>query len=342
VPVRRREQGVVLVVVLVFALLLSSTIATFLRRATIDHLVAENREATSRAESLARGGNRLAGALLLEDKLKEKQQVGFPGESLSDDWALVGLAPVELEDGSTLRLVIEDVGSKLNLNAVLALEDGGGVNERTAPLLDALLAKVIEELPIPPAEKRWEREVLVQNLIDYVDEDEVGADGESENAAFEQGDWPFRPTNKPLLTVDELRRVAGFDARLVDALRPYVTVYPYVNGGGVNPNTAPPHVLALLFYSDGVDLTLANEDTVREILEVRQDGGAVCGDKQSFESCTPIREIVENAIFPEPTFGTDVFVVTAEAQVGSVRRSIEVVLDRGHGATPLLLSWRAL
>ena len=40
---RRRQQGVVLVVVLVFALLLSSTIATFLRRATIDHLVAETR-----------------------------------------------------------------------------------------------------------------------------------------------------------------------------------------------------------------------------------------------------------------------------------------------------------
>jgi general secretion pathway protein K len=331
---------VVLVVVLVFALLLASTISTFLRRASIDHLVARNREETSRAESLARGGIRLATALLLEDKLKEKQQVAFPGESLDDDWALVGLAPIELDDGSMLRLRIEDVGSKLNLNSVLHFEDGGQPNERAEPLLNALLAKVIEEMPIPPGQKRWEQEVLVRNLIDYVDEDEVGADGESENAAFEHGDWPFRPTNKPLLSVDELRKVAGFDSRLVDALRPYVTVYPYVNGGGVNPNTAPPHVLALLFYSDGVDLTLAKEDTVREILKVRQDGGQVCGDKQSFESCTPIREIVENAIYPEPTFATDVFVVTAEAQVRSVRRSIEAVLDRSNGAKPLLLSWR--
>jgi general secretion pathway protein K len=340
--VRRRQHGIVLVVVLVFALLLTSTIASFLRRATMDNMVAKNREATARAESLARGGVRLATALLLEDKLKEKQQVGFPGESLDDDWALVGLAPIELDDGSSLRLVIEDVGSKLNLNAVLHFEEGGEPNERTQPLLDALLAKVIEEMPIPPGQKRWERELLVRNLIDYVDEDEVGADGESENTAFEQGDWPFRPRNKPLLSVDELRKVAGFDAQLVDALRPYVTVYPFVNGGGVNPNTAPPHVLALLFYSDGVDLTLAKEDTVREILSVRQDGGQVCGDKQSFESCTPIREIVENAIYPEPTFATDVFVVTAEAQVGSVRRSIEAVLDRSNGAEPLLLSWRVL
>ena len=339
---RRRQQGVVLVVVLVFALLLSSTIATFLRRATIDHLVAENREATSRAESLARGGVRLAYALLLEDKLKQQQQQGFPGEALGDLWALAGLAPIELEDGSTLRLVIEDVGSKLNLNAVMTFDQDGAANERTVPLLNALLAKVIEELPIAPAQKRWEQETLVANLIDYVDPDEVGQDGESENIAFEKGETLFRPANRPLLSVDELRKVAGFDALLVDALRPYVTVYPYVNGGGVNPNTAPPHVLALLFYDDGVDLRLAQEDTVRELLRVRQDGGSVCGDEQSFEGCTPIREIVENAIFPPPTFATDVFVVTAEVQVGSVRRSIEVVLDRSEGPEPLLLSWRAL
>jgi hypothetical protein len=51
---------------------------------------------------------------------------------------------------------------------------------------------------------------------------------------------------------------------------------------------------------------------------------------------------VENAIFPEPTFATDVFVVTAEVHVGSVRRSIEAVVDRSQGPQPLLLSWRVL
>jgi general secretion pathway protein K len=340
--VKREQRGVILVVVLVFALLLASTVATFVRRATIDHMTAENREATARAESLARGGIRLATALLLEDKLQEKNQTGFPGEVLGDSWAQAGLAPIEMEDGSTLQIRIEDVGSKLNLNAVIAFDESGVVNERTSPLLDALLAKVIEEMPVPPAEKQYDREALVANLVDYVDEDEVAANGASENEAFERGEFPFRPTNEPLLTVDELRKVPGFDSRLVNALRPYVTVYPFVGGGGVNPNTAPPYVLALLFYDDGVDLTLANEDTVRELLTVRQEGGNVCGDEVSHDSCTPIREVVENAIFPEPTFATDVFVVTAEVHVGSVRRSIEAVVDRSQGPQPLLLSWRVL
>jgi general secretion pathway protein K len=339
---QRRERGVVLVIVLVFALLLASTIATFLRRATIDDRVAKNREATSRAEALARGGVRLATALLLEDKLLENQEVGFAGEVLGDLWAQVGLVPLELEDGSWLRLVIEDAGSRLNLNAVLQFEESGAPNERTAPLLDALLAKAIEEIPLPPAQKLYERDVLVARLIDYVDPDEVAMQGGSENEAFEKGETTIRSANRPLLTVDELRRVEGFDVALVEALRPYVTVHPYVGKTGINPNTAPPHVLALLYFDDGVDLRLAPEDTVREILQVRQDGGAVCGEGQSGEQCTPIREIVENAIFPEPSFASDVFVVTAEARVGSVRRSIEAVLDRSEGAKPLLLSWRVL
>ncbi len=338
----RRERGIVLVIVLVFALLLASTVATFLRRATIDDRIAKNREATARAEALARGGVHLATALLLEDKLREKQQTGFAGEVLGDLWAQAGLVPLELEDGGWLRLVIEDVGSRLNLNAVLQFDDSGAANERTAPLLDALLAKAIEEIPLPPAQKRYERELLVSRLIDYVDPDEVDMQGGSENEAFEKGESSIRTANRPLLTVDELRLVEGFDVALVEALRPYVTVYPFVGQTGVNPNTAPPHVLALLFFDDGVDLRLAPEDTVREILEVRQEGGAVCGESQSGEQCTPIREIVENAIFPPPSFATDVFVVTAEARIGSVRRSIEAVLDRSQGAQPLLLSWRVL
>jgi general secretion pathway protein K len=339
---RPDERGVVLVIVLVFALLLASMVATFVRRATIDHMTAHNREATARAESIARGGVRLAQALLLEDLLREAQPGNFAGETLTDLWAMAGLVPIELEDGASLRLRIEDVGSKLNLNAVLRFDESGAANERTAPLLDALLAKVIDEIPLPPAAKLYERDRLAASLIDYVDPDEVSLAGGSETEAFERGQTAVRPANRPLLSVDELRLVEGFDATLVEALRPYVTVYPYVGTDGVNPNTAPPHVLSLLFFDDGVDLRLAPEDTVRELLAVRQEGLTVCGESQSGETCRPIREIVENAIFPPPSFASDVFVVTADVRVGSVRRRIEAVLDRSTGAQPLLLSWRVL
>jgi len=45
--------------------------------------------------------------------------------------------------------------------------------------------------------------------------------------------------------------------------------HPYALGAGINLNTASPHVLALIFSDDGVDLRLAQEETIRAILEVR-------------------------------------------------------------------------
>jgi general secretion pathway protein K len=341
----RRERGVVLVIVLVFALLLASSIATFVRRATVDDRIAYNREAASRAESMARGGVRLAFALLLEDKLLEKQG-SFQGETLDDLWAMAGLAPIELEDGATLRLVIEDAGSKLNLNAVLAVDQNGAVDQKAKPFLTELLTKVISDIPLPPAEKLYDKEVLVDNLIDHVDPDETSQTGGSENEAFERGESPIGPTdrNRPLLSLDELRLIPGFDSTLVEALRPYVTVYPYIAKDGINPNTAPPHVLALIYYNDGVELRLADEDMVRRLVAVRQDGWTLCGGKTSDESCKPISDIVENdtAVFPALAYSSNVFVVTAEAQVGSVQRRIEAVLDRSQGSKHLLLSWRVL
>jgi hypothetical protein len=121
-----------------------------------------------------------------------------------------------------------------------------------------------------------------------------------------------------------------------------VTVYPYAGGKGINPNTAPPHVLSLLFFDDEVELRLADEDTIRSILEVRHEGGFVCGEGQSTEGCTPIRDIVTNAIFPEPSYTSDYFTVTASARVKDVTRRVEAVLDRSTGASPRLLSWRVL
>ena len=339
----RRRSGIILVVVLFFALLLASTVATFARIAMIDHMIVRNRDARERADALARGGIRLATALLLEDKLAELGGGNQPKLDHREElWARVSGAPMDFEDGSSLRLSIEDVAAKLNLNAAVVFDDAGVVDPKSAELLKNLFTKVIAELDLPRGqESLYDAVQLGENLIDYLDEDNVTLRGEPEDDAYQKREPPTTPANRPLLSVDELRRVEGFDARLVDALRPYVTVYPYVEGGGINPNTAPPWVLALLFFNDGVESRLADEDTVKSILAVRKQGGFLCGE-QSVEGCTPINSLVTNAIFPEPRFTSDVFTITAEARVGDVARRIEVVLDRSEGAEPLLLSWRAL
>lgn len=351
VPTRgasRGAQGVVLLVVLFFALLLASSIVSFVKRSTVDAMITRNREAASRADALARGGIRLAGALLLEDRLQEAAGASLPLDTDLDVWA--GQRDLEMPDGSTLRLRIEDVGARLNLNALFAVGETGelAAKETAEPFLVALLEKAVDEIPGKPADKDYEVRELANNLIDYVDTDEGRVEGGPEDAWYQEQKPPGRPPNRALLSVDELRLVEGFDAALVDALRPYVTVYPYAPGGceneevgcGVNVNTAPPHVLSLLYYDDEVELRLAPEEVVRDILEIRQRGEVICPPSQSEEGCTPIGELVTNAIFPPPSFSSQLFVVTAEARVGELRRTIEAVVDRSGGSELRLLSWR--
>lgn len=336
---RRREHGVVLVVVIFFALLLASSITTFVHKALIDHMVVRNRDARSEALAIARGGVRLATALLLEDKLGETQAGAF--DASQDLWAQVSGRELPMGAG-TLRLDIEDVGARLNLNSVLSFDDTGNPAPQSQPLLLQVLTKAIDEIPLPPEQKRYDPAELAANLIDYIDADELRLLGGPEDDLYQQRDPPMRPANRPLLSVDELRSVEGFDGPLVEALRPYVTVYPYVGGGGINPNTAPPHVLSLLFFDDGVELRMAPEDTVRRILRIRQEGRFLCGEGQSGEECTPIQELVTNAIYPEPSYASDVFVITASGRVGDVLTRVEAVLDRSDGSQPRLLSWRVL
>jgi len=341
---RRDERGVILLMVLVFALLLTASVATFLRTSTMDTFIVRNREARAQADALARGGIRVATGLILMDSV-ENPEAPADAEPLGintaqSSWRQRSNRTMLLPGGATLRLQIEDAGAKLNLNAILRSDADGELASQAQPLLEAMLEKVVEEMPLPPAEKVYDIRALAEHLIDYVDEDDVSRSGGSEDDFYQLQDPPYRAANRPLLSVDELRRIEGFDDKLVEALRPYVTVFPYAGSGGINPNTAPPHVLSLLFFDDGVDLRLAEESTVREILEARQEGGALCDEGQSDERCTPIREIVTNAIYPPPQVASDVFTVVAEARVRDVVRSIEAVLLRGEAGETRLLSWR--
>jgi type II secretory pathway component PulK len=255
---RKRERGIVLVMVLFFALLLVSSIATFLHRATVDTMGVRSRDAAQRAEALARGGVRLATALLLEDRVRESQ-LEFRAEGATDVWAQVGGQEIDMGNGATLTLDIADAGSRLNLNALFNAE---GALEDTEVFLTEVFRKVIEEMHVRPEEKLYDPQELAQNLIDWVDPDDANPRGGLEDEPYQKQEPPYRAPNRPLLSVQELRLVEGFDAKLVEALEPYVDVHPLAGGLGINPNTAPTWVLALLFHRDDAiaDQRLADED----------------------------------------------------------------------------------
>ena len=343
--IRDARRGVVLVIVLIFALLLTSSTATFLRRATVDSMIVRNRDSAAQAEALARGGVRLAVALLIEDRLQESaNETGEDRriETLQDPWARVQELEIVPEDGhGVLRLRIEDAGSRLNLNALFS--GGAPLGNETELLLRQLLEKVIEEMPGRPEEKLYDPQELARNLIDYVDEDELKVpSGDPENDYYQKQDPPYEAADRPLLSVEELGLVEGFDRKLVAALRPYVTVYPLVGGVGINPNTAPTWVLATVYYNDGTDYRLADEDAVGRVLQHRERGELFCsGTANAEETCVSLREVFPNEPYPPPsTGGSDVFYVTAQAEVGDIRRTVETILDRTDLANPVVRTWR--
>jgi general secretion pathway protein K len=327
----------VLVAVLFFVLLSSATIATFLSRATVDGFSAANRDDAARAEALARGGVRLAIAALLADRVLESQEQ-FEADSALDGWAQLAAVPFELPDGGLLRVRVEDAGTKLNLNSLFT--EGEPRDEATEIFLGELLTKVIDEIPVRPEQKLYDVEALAQNLIDWVDADDVRIAGGAEDEYYQAQQPPYRVANLPLLSVDELRLIQGFDSQLVNALVPYVDVQPIVNADGVNPNTAPDWVLALLYHGVAGSRRLADEDTVRRILDIREQNGILCADEANNPACTPLREAIEGEVFPPPTFHSRVFRVTAEARYREVRRTVEAVVDRSDAKSPVWLSFR--
>lgn len=371
---RHGERGVVLALVLVLVLLLSTAVYTFARRALVDTLVTRNRDAAAEAEAVARGGVRLATAVLLEDLLRDardeapagvggrrrapagdaEEPVPVAGYDTDQDlWARLARQELAVPGGGSLRLEIRDAGARINLNALVDhagpqgdQQTGGREREDARLYLVDLLRKVIDEVDLPPGEKLWNPEQLADNLLDYMDPDDTSRLGGAEDGTYRRRDPPTTAANRPLLSVDELGTVEGFDATLVDALRPYVTVWPLA-GGGVNLNTAPPHVLAATWAGPeaGQKRLLAEQpDTLREILRARQAGSIVCDQTEAApDRClTPAQVRLEGTTYPaaEHPVSASVFEVAAEATVRDVTRTVEAVVDRSEPGEPRLLSYR--
>ncbi|MBW2315932.1 MAG: type II secretion system minor pseudopilin GspK [Deltaproteobacteria bacterium] len=333
----RRERGIVLLIVLFFVLLLTTAVSTFQRRATVDSLIARHRDAAREAEALARGGVELAKVLLLEDRMREELDE-LRVDSADETWALAASIPLPVGDDAVLHLQLLDSGSRLNVNALF--QEGKMRDEQTLVLLEVLFERVVEGLPGRPEDNLYDPRELARSLVDFIDADEaVEGSGGAEDDPYQRADPPYRAANRPLLSLDELRLVEGVDGPLLEALRPYLTVHPWVAGDGINPNTAPPHVLGLLYHGVSGDYRLADVDSVADVLAGREGGTLWCDESATNERCRPLSSVVEGTIYPPPTWSSEVFTVISQATVGEVTRTVEAVLDRTEPHKPVLLSW---
>ncbi|HXN16532.1 MAG TPA: type II secretion system minor pseudopilin GspK [Usitatibacter sp.] len=148
-----------------------------------------------------------------------------PVDSLAEPWAqpIVGL-PVER---ALIAGAISDEQGKFNLNNLFK------ENRRSEADLE-IFRQLLNSLGLDP-ELRFA-------VLDWIDPDsDLSGAGGAEDAYYLSLARPYRAANQPMVQVEELYRVRGFDSKVVARLMPYVTALP--GHTAVNVNTASEIVL---------------------------------------------------------------------------------------------------
>jgi type II secretory pathway component PulK len=358
---QHNESGVVLLLVMVLIAVSISIAYATAKTSAVDVLSARQREHLARAQVLARSGVAIATRALLDDA-GGGLQPGAPGEAQTtgaiqsqiegpdDAWALLGRQPIVLEGGGVLKIHVSDAGSKIGINALLG-PDGKRIGAETDSLdkshtfLDAALEAIVEATPELRQlglndEKRGD---LADAILDWIDSDDETRIGTPEASHYARADG--RPLDRPLISLDELATVPGLEPLLLDALHAYFSPYPLYpteegGGGGINPNTAPPHVLALLYHG-AMDMRMVDEDQVFHILKVREEGNVFCTGGGSQGGCVDFAtEMDIHDVFPPLSYSGSLFHVDVEASYQNARACVHSVIDRSFPETPAVLLQR--
>lgn len=342
------EEGVVLLLVLVVIVLSIGTVYAFTRTTTLEVLGTRHRIALAQADLLARSGFAIATRAVMEDQAETDpliQQL----ETLRDPWARLGAQPIELPGGGILHISVLDAGSRVNLNALFDTQ--GIALPESRPYLTAILERIVRDMPGRQEEKLYDIEELARAILDWIDADMLSERGDDEASYYGRQAGPSnpeaRPLDRPLLSLTELADVPGMDALLLESLEAYLTVHPMFPDAqhhGVNPNTAPAHVLGLIQHGySGAEAkrSLADEALVFRILSAREEGRLFCAS--SGDDCGPLEEEILDlsgeTLFPPLRYASDAFFIRVEARIGETRSCVTGVIDRSHQEGPRTLAY---
>lgn len=215
-----RQQGATLVLAMIVVLLVV-TIAT---RMGSDYLLlfrsVQNQSELQQARNYLRGAESLAREGLLADA-RFTQDI----DSYLEPWAQPQQLP--LPEG-TLSACLLDLQSRFNLNDLFAPE--GAYSSAQLRFI-----RLLQVLPLEPALDAEAARALANAVFDWLDQDnQTRYPGGAETLEYQQKQPAYRPANQPFVSVSELALVAGFNAGLVAALTPYLSVW---GNGAVNFNT---------------------------------------------------------------------------------------------------------
>ncbi len=220
---RSGQRGVAIITALLVVMLAASIAAFLLSQQS--HALTRTVRATDRAQATlyARPTLDWARAIVFEMQKKSMRV------DLTQQWTQ-GLMAVPI-DGATASGSLRDDAGLFNLNNLL--KDDGTRSEVDV----AIFRRLLTDLKLNPD--------LAHAVLDWIDaDDDITFPGGAETAMYMASPIPTRAANQRMLQIEELQRVAGFNAEIIGRLRPFVTALP--TRSKININTAPAEVLAAL------------------------------------------------------------------------------------------------
>lgn len=291
----RKSGGVVLISVLLLVAL-ATAIAAFLLGDNAQR-VRQNENLTRRAEAaqIARAGIDLASHWLRTESAAAERAV--------DNWRYA-LPPMPAGN-ALLSGELRDEQGLLNLNNIV-------INGITGPEL-AALARLFELLELDPRP--------IAALRDWIDADEDVSPGGAESQTYLALEPAYRSANRPLDSIENLYRIAGFDDKIIATITPYVAVLPQATA--LNLNTAPLHVLAARF-----SLPLDEAKALAESRRTRRFENLA-----DFVARVPAAYQNQIGDAAKLTFKSEYFAAVSTAQVGAARVSYRALLQRTAAGT---------
>lgn len=217
-----KQQGFALMTVMLVVALVAIIVSQMLYQQRLDVLRSQNM--LNQAQSLA-----VANGL----EVWVKQGLTLDGESnnsdhLNEEWARP-MPPIPFAGGQ-IAGSLSDLQGRLNLNNVMETDEA----KRLA--WQKILQRYFERQQLSPE--------LVDVVTDWVDADNTISPMGAESETYLLRQPPYRTANQPMVLVQELALLKGFDAAIMQQLLPDLAALPLVTQ--INVNTAPAKVIEAL------------------------------------------------------------------------------------------------
>lgn len=229
-PARQRGAAIILAMLVV---LMAAVLAAYMaQQQDLWQREVEARFQWVQARKVGMAAVDWARAVLADDAVASR--FDYPGEMWNKQ-----LPAATVEHGKVVGRIIDQQGL-FNLNNLVR-------NGMTSPADMARFRRLLTLIDLPPD--------LADSLADWMDADSEVQGAGAEDAYYLALPHPYRAANRPLVELDELRLVKGFNADTVRRLRPFVSVLPGYTP--INVNFAPPEVLAAVV--DGLPISMARQ-----------------------------------------------------------------------------------